>query len=1244
VPDIAKANPYHEPAGTPEGGQFASAPGGSDVPEFHFPTDAEKWIEHQTGVRPGQIDLRPPFGLPDPSVLRESAVALASLASKFPETFARMSVACDQDGSLLPGFLRGGIMCTNADSLQITLSPFLMTAPDTRNRLFERSEQSGWFPSGCASWGACLDHEFGHVLAVSDPDAARMSETLWGGGAAKRDGRATGYGAVSEQEYWACMVASAMNTPSAQMSDDAREVKAYLDQRSALERDPAAYAKEQAIREQAAAIASGKKMVKSAPKPAPKKPVVGGPAFLALSKKIIEEGYNDAYAIGWADAMALSEDSDNPFEDISETVDPPANWTDAQLASYAEGVEAFQESEDFGGGDDANEDSGSSAADQSHYLAGVAALLAAGALTVGQFAARMSAYAASLYGLYEHGFGDGAGAHGEVTTVTWQTAGDGTVCELCAMRDGKVWNVDGDYPYPGEGLFGDQCEGGPFCRCELIYDIVPTSDAGALDGGDAGQADDGSAVSEIPDDGGAAPEPSDDEFEEGDQMDDEGKSEHLRPGGLDLSTFTVVELLKLRQIAAKYGSDALKFNPYHEPGGTSEGGRFASADSAGDGGASDREARLSAILAMSVSDRKAAFRALPTEQRNALADPTHSIGSAIRQNLEGVGPRPTGMTPEEGVAARVAQYGAAGIVVEDGRLRIEEMAKGIVTSAQALGVPGNLAMKMGLDAADTLAAQEVETYGRVLGDHGMRHIEGDASMALDTLAAVPHDASPSERLEVLLAATYHDTGYLTPTGRAFLDSDHAAWGMQYYDATTKADVAQAIGQDAADRISTMIDTHQSADLDWKGDPEGSAFRLADNLALFEEQKMPAVLEYVPGNTDVLVRMATGAISTDEAQSEMLANITRADLSPAVADQFRDATAEVSPTLPRFTLGMVGGKISDIGWSDDHVDVTVERTSANVALSKILDMGRSQFEKFASTYNVDPADFLKTDHFTFSKDGKTLLEVKVVGHSLMKALLDLMALEKFNPYHDEVGRFTSVGGVGEAVDRSAQALVDRARAVEPRLTAALQRVAAKTGGNLDATIHQWPHGDPVLDKNGDPKHTLTYSVKSVGRTADKISGDMQTKFSDPPANEHPLTVGRSAAQIFDCNRYTLVYPSQSYAPDSVQAIEAMKDEGLEPVRSKDFWEVPNGYAAINSVWRDTTSGALIEMQYHTQDTLDFKETVSHPLFEQARDLPDDDPRKAALMDDIDRGWTQIRSNTPYLDSIQAYLKTVFPEAT
>ena len=139
-------------------------------------------------------------------------------------------------------------------------------------------------------------------------------------------------------------------------------------------------------------------------------------------------------------------------------------------------------------------------------------------------------------------------------------------CDLCEERDGQVWYSGEPHPFPGEGGFGGEvCSGGPHCRCEIWYEIVPAAEAGL--GGILAGALAGWAVASLMGNNEADASTL--------QVEDSGWGADYSDDLQAAATGTLVK------IAAFLRSQVQKFNPNHEPAGSPEGGEFASADGGG---------------------------------------------------------------------------------------------------------------------------------------------------------------------------------------------------------------------------------------------------------------------------------------------------------------------------------------------------------------------------------------------------------------------------------------------------------------------------------------------------------------------------------------------------------------------------------------------------------------------------------------------------------------------------------------
>ena len=213
--------------------------------------------------------------------------------------------------------------------------------------------------------------------------------------------------------------------------------------------------------------------------------------FTDEAAKLLQDAYEEAFNDGWDETDTDSEPSENEVSDVVEQAGPELQ----------------------------------------NSIAAIAALMVGGAITAAALAARLGQFAAMLNSAYDIGFGSGMSSIGEVERATWVTEGDGHVCILCDARDGAVWHGDAAHPYPGQGYYGEVCEGGPNCRCSITYELVPSYE----------QPDEEEAPIDEPYDPTELAAVAD--------------LTKLVEGDTDLSKFSTAQLLSLRRLALKYSPD-----------------------------------------------------------------------------------------------------------------------------------------------------------------------------------------------------------------------------------------------------------------------------------------------------------------------------------------------------------------------------------------------------------------------------------------------------------------------------------------------------------------------------------------------------------------------------------------------------------------------------------------------------------------------------------------------------------------
>jgi hypothetical protein len=201
-------------------------------------------------------------------------------------------------------------------------------------------------------------------------------------------------------------------------------------------------------------------------------------------------------------------------------------------------------------------------------------------------------------------------------------------------------------------------------------------------------------------------------------------------------------------------------------------------------------------------------------------------------------------------------------------------------------------------------------------------------------------------------------------------------------------VQEALGKRGAGHVSTMIETHDGMDIDWDVDPVASSIKVADNLALFQVDKLPPIFREVPANIGVLESLAGKSISVQEARYKMIENIEATSLSPKIKKQLMGAVKEVSGATPKFTLGMLGGEIDSYTWmgankgESGHLLINLRENKEMTRLNKLGDWGQKQFGKFAKSLGHDPKQFIDSLEFSArippGSSGKLVMRTRIVG--------------------------------------------------------------------------------------------------------------------------------------------------------------------------------------------------------------------------------------------------------------------------
>jgi hypothetical protein len=174
------------------------------------------------------------------------------------------------------------------------------------------------------------------------------------------------------------------------------------------------------------------------------------------------------------------------------------------------------------------------------------------------------------------------------------------------------------------------------------------------------------------------------------------------------------------------------------------------------------------------------------------------------------------------------------------------------------------------------------------------------------------------------------------------------------------------------------------------------------------------------------------------------------------------------------------------------------------------------------------------------------------------------LTKFNPYHDELGRFSDADSAGAG--SVSKVMVGVTAKAEPALTAAVDAANAATHGE--------PAGRQFLLKT---KDSLTEKL-----TKESIERTEKARLDDP--NAPTIAPASLADKVYDTVRYTTTYPPEVFAASAAEHMDAMRAAGYVDDSVRNSWQ-SNEYRGINVVYRDPASEQRFEVQYHIPESYD-----------------------------------------------------------
>jgi len=406
------------------------------------------------------------------------------------------------------------------------------------------------------------------------------------------------------------------------------------------------------------------------------------------------------------------------------------------------------------------------------------------------------------------------------------------------------------------------------------------------------------------------------------------------------------------------------------------------------------------------------FNKMPLEDRAEMT----AHWDHVRQNLAEYKPRTYHGDTQAAVVEHLEDMRRAGNLVPSNAALAKKMMLTQLKHGRAAGIPEPALAKLMEENVRKLCMQEVESVGRTLGDHGVRHLAKNAEQTdriFDAVVAGGGQITPMERFMAHQVHIDHDMGYtigaIAKGGFAVADKYHPQASAVLV--RQQADKYKALFGDKYQAFHQAVLTHSRSGVDWKNDPFTSAIRLADNTHLFAD-KLPEVLmdsrlgsevmvkiklaaELIPPTVEVRktdpktgkVKVKMKRTEQDKARFNALIGSIRGQMHAAVDGNselpksikaaLKKAIGEIGELTPKFLVSRLAGRDPQFRFEGGDMHVTIQQSAARETIGQVFgdDQPDKQFRKLLEDYDTSPESAFDAKppppHVQVGKDGNGL---------------------------------------------------------------------------------------------------------------------------------------------------------------------------------------------------------------------------------------------------------------------------------
>ena len=340
---------------------------------------------------------------------------------------------------------------------------------------------------------------------------------------------------------------------------------------------------------------------------------------------------------------------------------------------------------------------------------------------------------------------------------------------------------------------------------------------------------------------------------------------------------------------------------------------------------------------------------------------------------------------QKSVEGHVRQLVQDGTLPPEGAEKLVKMTANMTRLAKEAGVEPHLYADLMARNIAKVGLQESKAEERTLSDHGVRHITVNVEQAHKVLDALKGGGLGVEPMDYLAAAQVmidHDLGYTIPAihqgGFAVKDNYHPQASRVLWE--QQPEMSKIFGREGWAEMGRLIESHSGSDLDWEGDPLGSAVRMADNTHLFAD-KMPEVLFDNKKGVELMAKLhllkkhtgyskensAPAGLKEgiDQLKKALMSHIEgRSDIPTKQRQRLIKAANEIMPFTDTFLVSRLAGRSPEFKFDSEKksMGVRIEHSSVRGAIADVFgaDEEDKQFMKMLEDFGIKESDQAKLD--------------------------------------------------------------------------------------------------------------------------------------------------------------------------------------------------------------------------------------------------------------------------------------------